>query len=421
MLVSVLQVYAFLLIAWLWGVEPPLIGYLTVLPALILAGLMLGSLGLLISSAIRQLENFAGVMNFVIFPMFFASTALYPLWRMRDSSVLLHDICALNPFSHAVELIRFALYGQFNPLAFAVVVGCIARLLRRHHLHVRSGQGPLARPAREEPNDPRAAARPSRRRPSPLRPSPPGRPTPTGPASSAASRAVAGAGLGRAAARRGDEALAEAAEVQDAGADASRCAARRWRRPRRGSPASPRRTTPAALTALFVATLDHVNPARDRVMAGITRYAHKQEALDGRDRGRPARVRGGRTPPSRKDFDRIDALEEELDWSTRIFQDRQQSLTYVCETPVILEQRAFALARVDRGARCRNRHGQRHEAAQGKSRSHSGALATNILRSDARDRNPVDDGEEFRGTTFRQAGGERRGARAGRTTRSATC
>jgi ABC-2 type transport system permease protein len=44
---------------------------------------------------------------------------------MRDSSVLLHDICALNPFSHAVELIRFALYAQFNPLAFAVVTGCI--------------------------------------------------------------------------------------------------------------------------------------------------------------------------------------------------------------------------------------------------------------------------------------------------------
>ena len=85
---------------------------------------MLGSLGLLISSAIRQLENFAGVMNFVIFPMFFASTALYPLWRLRESSVLLHDICAFNPFTHAVELIRFALYGQFNPLAFAVVVGC---------------------------------------------------------------------------------------------------------------------------------------------------------------------------------------------------------------------------------------------------------------------------------------------------------
>jgi len=55
--------------------------------------------------------------------MFFASSALYPLWRMSESSVLLHDICALNPFTYAVELIRFALYGQLNLLALAVVVG----------------------------------------------------------------------------------------------------------------------------------------------------------------------------------------------------------------------------------------------------------------------------------------------------------
>ncbi len=124
-IVSALQVYAFLGIAWVWGVRPPWLGYVTVLPALVLAGVMLGSLGLLISSAIRQLENFAGVMNFVIFPMFFASSALYPLWRMREASPLLHDICAVNPFTHAVELIRFALYGQVEPLALAVTLGCI--------------------------------------------------------------------------------------------------------------------------------------------------------------------------------------------------------------------------------------------------------------------------------------------------------
>ncbi|MFD1914409.1 ABC transporter permease [Halodurantibacterium flavum] len=122
--VSVLQVYAFLAIAWAWGIEPPPTGFLTLLPALVLTGLMLGSLGLLISSAIRQLENFAGVMNFVIFPMFFASTALYPLWRLRESSTLLHDIALFNPFTHAVELIRFALYLRFEPLSFAVVLGC---------------------------------------------------------------------------------------------------------------------------------------------------------------------------------------------------------------------------------------------------------------------------------------------------------
>jgi ABC-2 type transport system permease protein len=127
--VSIVQVYAFLAVAWFWEVEPPFVGYLTVLPALILSGMMLGAMGLFLSSAIKQLENFAGVMNFVIFPMFFASSALYPLWRMRESSVLLHDICALNPFTYATELIRFALYGQINWLALGVVVGCTTLFL----------------------------------------------------------------------------------------------------------------------------------------------------------------------------------------------------------------------------------------------------------------------------------------------------
>ena len=112
-----MQAYVFLAIAWFWEVQPPPWGYVAVLPALILAGLMLGALGLLLSSAIKQLENFAGVMNFVIFPMFFASSALYPLWRVRESSPLLYQVCAINPFTQAVELIRFALYGQLNPMA----------------------------------------------------------------------------------------------------------------------------------------------------------------------------------------------------------------------------------------------------------------------------------------------------------------
>jgi ABC-2 type transport system permease protein len=127
--VSLLQVYAFLLVAYFWEIEPPLYGYLTVLPALILSGLMLGSMALFMSSIIRQLENFAGVMNFVIFPMFFASSALYPLWRVKESSVLLYQICLFNPFTHAVELIRFALYGQVNWISLAVVLACTAVFL----------------------------------------------------------------------------------------------------------------------------------------------------------------------------------------------------------------------------------------------------------------------------------------------------
>ncbi|MAH78722.1 MAG: multidrug ABC transporter permease [Rickettsiales bacterium] len=112
--VSVLQVYAFLLIASFWDIIPPISGYFTILPALIFSGLMLGALGMFLSSAIKQLENFAGVMNFVIFPMFFASSALYPLWKIEETSEWLYYVCFYNPFTYAVETIRFALYSQFN-------------------------------------------------------------------------------------------------------------------------------------------------------------------------------------------------------------------------------------------------------------------------------------------------------------------
>lgn len=128
-LVSVVQAYVFLGIAYLYGIEPPALGYLAVLPALVLAGLMLGALGLLLSSFVKQLENFAGVMNFVIFPMFFLSTALYPLWKIQESSVLLHTLAQFNPFTHAVELIRFALYGQFNLEACLYTTAALALFL----------------------------------------------------------------------------------------------------------------------------------------------------------------------------------------------------------------------------------------------------------------------------------------------------
>jgi ABC-2 type transport system permease protein len=128
-MISILQVYAFLAIAAATGIVLPWSGYLLVLPALAVSGLMLGAFGLLLSSTIDRLENFAGVMNFVIFPMFFLSTALYPLWKMAESSPILRDVCAVNPFTQAVELIRFALYGQLNWEALGWTVLAFAAFL----------------------------------------------------------------------------------------------------------------------------------------------------------------------------------------------------------------------------------------------------------------------------------------------------
>ncbi|HYC03160.1 MAG TPA: ABC transporter permease [Azospirillaceae bacterium] len=145
--VGILQCYAFLAVAALSGVTVPPIGWLAVLPALLLAGLMLGAVGMLLSSTIRQLENFAGVMNFVIFPTFFLSSALYPLWKMRESSELLWMICSANPFTHAVELIRFALHGQVGWEALGWVAGATLLFLGASFRAYDPGKGLMARKA----------------------------------------------------------------------------------------------------------------------------------------------------------------------------------------------------------------------------------------------------------------------------------
>jgi len=122
--VSMFQVFAFLVIAELTVVDLPAGGWLAVVPVLMVSGFMLGALGMLLSSTIRQLENFAGIMNFVIFPMFFLSSALYPLWKMRESSELIYRICTFNPFQYSVESIRFSLYLDVNTQALIIMLVC---------------------------------------------------------------------------------------------------------------------------------------------------------------------------------------------------------------------------------------------------------------------------------------------------------
>ncbi|WP_448187977.1 ABC transporter permease [Azospirillum sp. sgz301742] len=144
-LVSIAQAYVFIAVAWFWDFQPPPLGYLAVLPALVLSGLMLGAVGLLLSSFIKQLENFAGVMNFVIFPMFFASSALYPLWRIREGSPILARVAELNPFTHAVELIRFALYLQLDTTALLAVSASLVVFLGGAIMAYDPGRGFWAR------------------------------------------------------------------------------------------------------------------------------------------------------------------------------------------------------------------------------------------------------------------------------------
>jgi ABC-2 type transport system permease protein len=122
---SVLQAIAFIVLALLFGVDLGFLQILTALPVIVLGALMLSAFGLVLSVHIKQLENFAGTMNFVIFPMFFLSSALYPLWKVRESGAeWIYQIARMNPFTHAVEAVRFALYGQVETTSLMVVALC---------------------------------------------------------------------------------------------------------------------------------------------------------------------------------------------------------------------------------------------------------------------------------------------------------
>jgi ABC-2 type transport system permease protein len=128
-LLSLTQVVAFVALAALLGTTLPMqpLSLLHALAAVLAAALMLASLGLLLSVYVRQLENFAGTMNFVIFPMYFLSTALYPLWKLEESGATwVWRAAQFNPFTHAVEWIRFALYAKDPGMAPLVVAGTLA-------------------------------------------------------------------------------------------------------------------------------------------------------------------------------------------------------------------------------------------------------------------------------------------------------
>ena len=99
------------------------------------------------------------------------------------------------------------------------------------------------------------------------------------------------------------------------------------------------------LTALFAGTLSLINSERASIIAGIGRYAKRQKALSKKiedDMAELNKLPQDNSPDSVSQ--RVD-MQEVQAWDVRIFQEREKSLRYVCEQPVVLEQRAFAIGR----------------------------------------------------------------------------
>jgi len=98
--------------------------------ALILAAAASALLGLLLAARLRSVENFAGVINVVLFPMLFLSGALYPTAGMPS---VLRAIAWVNPVTFAVDLMRHALGqpGEFGAGedAAALLAACVLAFL----------------------------------------------------------------------------------------------------------------------------------------------------------------------------------------------------------------------------------------------------------------------------------------------------
>jgi hypothetical protein len=98
------------------------------------------------------------------------------------------------------------------------------------------------------------------------------------------------------------------------------------------------------LAKLVQGLFDHMNAERSEVISGIARYARKQVELAARLRKEASEVDALRNKPD-ADPNEITAQTDRLIWETRIFDERVQSLTYVCEVPTLIEQRLYALAK----------------------------------------------------------------------------
>ncbi len=73
---------------------------------LFLTSFAVASLGMLMATRIDSLENFATIMNFVVFPMFFLSGGLYPVKLLPD---LLQIPMYLNPLTYGIDLFKHVL------------------------------------------------------------------------------------------------------------------------------------------------------------------------------------------------------------------------------------------------------------------------------------------------------------------------
>ena len=98
---------------------------------------------------------------------------------------------------------------------------------------------------------------------------------------------------------------------------------------------------------LFAGLFDDLSQQRGEIISGIERVARKQKELADKIRTDVTELHALQDKLE-QDQTKIDALASQVEWSTRIFEDRRKAIRHVCEAPTAIEQRLFALGRAIR-------------------------------------------------------------------------
>jgi DNA polymerase III alpha subunit len=95
---------------------------------------------------------------------------------------------------------------------------------------------------------------------------------------------------------------------------------------------------------LFAGLFATLGRERDDVMAGIERFSQRQQQLREKISAELTDLRAQQDAAGQESVT-ADKLSEQIAWETRIFDERRNTISYVCEVPSTIERRLFALAR----------------------------------------------------------------------------
>ncbi|MFZ1896576.1 ABC transporter permease [Methanoregula sp.] len=100
-------------------------GFFVALGFMILVGIAFTAFGIAIASRMEDMTGFQLIMNFVVFPLFGLSGALFPISSLP---AWLEPVTLIDPLTYGVEGIRYGLTGasQINPLISAAVIAGFA-------------------------------------------------------------------------------------------------------------------------------------------------------------------------------------------------------------------------------------------------------------------------------------------------------